>query len=162
MSDELLATLLARVDPGTIYLPLWERAAKMLWLAHRRGADFFAISGWRSYAQQDALYRQGRTAPGLRVTNAKAGESWHCFGLAVDFCRDAATERRGLQPDWAAESYELLGQCAREAGLEWGGDWEWPDRPHVQLAGLTPEALRQVREAFEVHGLAAAQMVLQR
>lgn len=40
----------------------------------------------RSPAEQDALYAQGRTAPGPVVTKAQAGQSAHQYGLALDFC----------------------------------------------------------------------------
>lgn len=38
----------------------------------------------RTFKEQDALYTQGRTAPGKKVTNAKAGQSFHNYGLALD------------------------------------------------------------------------------
>ena len=38
----------------------------------------------RTFAEQDALYAQGRTKPGKIVTNAKGSQSYHCYGLAVD------------------------------------------------------------------------------
>ena len=40
--------------------------------------------GLRTFAEQDALYAQGRTKPGAKVTNAKGGQSIHNYGLAVD------------------------------------------------------------------------------
>src|SRR6202021_3611073 len=43
------------------------------------------IAGMRTFAESDALYAQGRTEPGPIVTNAPAGESFHNYGLAVDF-----------------------------------------------------------------------------
>jgi hypothetical protein len=33
----------------------------------------------RSYAEQDALFAQGRTKPGKIVTNARGGRSYHCY-----------------------------------------------------------------------------------
>lgn len=42
--------------------------------------------GLRTFAEQDALYQQGRTKPGKKVTNAKAGQSIHNYGFAVDIC----------------------------------------------------------------------------
>lgn len=44
------------------------------------------VQGFRSFPEQQALYNQGRTTPGPRVTAAKAGQSYHNYGLAVDFC----------------------------------------------------------------------------
>ena len=38
----------------------------------------------RTFAEQDALYAQGRTKGGLKVTNAKGGQSYHNYGLAID------------------------------------------------------------------------------
>lgn len=43
-----------------------------------------AHSGLRTYEEQNALYAQGRTAPGNKVTNAKGGFSNHNFGIAFD------------------------------------------------------------------------------
>ena len=40
----------------------------------------------RTDEEQDAFYAQGRTTPGIIVTNAQAGESYHNYGLAVDIC----------------------------------------------------------------------------
>jgi peptidoglycan L-alanyl-D-glutamate endopeptidase CwlK len=48
------------------------------------GTYLLVVSGLRTAAQQDALYAQGRTTPGHIVTNAKASQSMHSFGLAVD------------------------------------------------------------------------------
>lgn len=38
----------------------------------------------RTFAEQDALYAQGRTKPGNIVTYAKGGDSFHNYGLAID------------------------------------------------------------------------------
>ena len=38
----------------------------------------------RTFAEQDAIYDQGRTKPGSIVTYAKGGESYHNYGLAID------------------------------------------------------------------------------
>src|ERR1043165_556102 len=39
----------------------------------------------RTFEEQNALYAQGRTKPGQIVTNAKGGQSYHNYGLAIDF-----------------------------------------------------------------------------
>jgi peptidoglycan L-alanyl-D-glutamate endopeptidase CwlK len=39
---------------------------------------------FRTHEEQEALYAQGRTKPGKRVTNAKGGQSIHNYGLAFD------------------------------------------------------------------------------
>jgi peptidoglycan L-alanyl-D-glutamate endopeptidase CwlK len=38
----------------------------------------------RTFDEQEYLYAQGRTRPGKVVTNARAGKSYHNFGLAFD------------------------------------------------------------------------------
>jgi peptidoglycan L-alanyl-D-glutamate endopeptidase CwlK len=91
--------------------------------------------GLRTFAEQDALYAQGRTVEGKRVTNARGGQSNHNYGLAVDFCVFV-----NGQPDWNApyEQWEQIGLEAEAVGLEWGGRWKsFRDLPHVQLPGLS-------------------------
>ena len=38
----------------------------------------------RTIKEQNDLYAQGRTKPGKIVTNAKGGQSYHNYGLAID------------------------------------------------------------------------------
>jgi len=40
----------------------------------------------RTHAEQDKLYAQGRTVKGSIVTNARGGQSYHNYGLAIDIC----------------------------------------------------------------------------
>jgi peptidoglycan L-alanyl-D-glutamate endopeptidase CwlK len=42
-----------------------------------RGIRVLITQTWRSPKEQDDLYAQGRTMPGKKVTNAKAGQSAH-------------------------------------------------------------------------------------
>lgn len=49
----------------------------------------------RTFAEQDALYAQGRTKPGSIVTYAKGGQSYHNFGLAVDIVLIADLDGNG-------------------------------------------------------------------
>jgi peptidoglycan L-alanyl-D-glutamate endopeptidase CwlK len=55
----------------------------------KHGVTFEVLSGLRSYAQQAALFAQGRTKPGKIVTNARPGSSWHNYGLAIDVVQSA-------------------------------------------------------------------------
>lgn len=69
--------------------------------------------GFRTYAEQDALYAQGRTAPGKIVTKAKGGISNHNFGLAFDIV--GVTNRElDYNLDW--KSLSTLGKSK---------DFEW-------------------------------------
>jgi len=107
-----------------------------------------ALSGTRTYAEQAALYAQGRTAPGKIVTNARAGQSWHNFALAIDVGIFSAEGKYQT----AAGPYRELGAIGRELdGIEWGGNFRsFPDRPHWQVAtGLTIAEARRRFEAGE-------------
>lgn len=97
---------------------------------------FVATSGVRTYSEQDALYAKGRTASGMKVTNARGGYSPHNFNVAVDFTlHDGRGPYEGkLKPIYESPTYRVLGEEARKLGLEWGGDWKGiSDEPHVQL-----------------------------
>ena len=49
----------------------------------------------RSDKEQNDLYAQGRTKPGKIVTNARAGESNHNYGLAVDIVQLLDKDKNG-------------------------------------------------------------------
>ena len=99
------------------------------------------IAGNRTWAEQDAIYAQGRTKPGPIVSKARGGESRHNFGLAVDV---------GLfTPDgkYLADSsfYDHIGRIvALQPELEWGGTWKFVDTPHIEYR--TGKTLAQLRE----------------
>ena len=108
--------------------------AEMMELA---GEPIQVVQGFRSWAEQAKLYRQGRGDPGEIVTNAPPGHSYHEFGLAVDCCPVSLLST----PNWSPESpiWEDYGSKAKSLGLFWGGDFvHLPDRPHVQLTGRFP------------------------
>ena len=150
------STPLSRIDLEKLYPPFLEKVRVMLAALESSGASYFAVSGFRSYPEQEVLYNHGRKTPGAIVTQAHAGESPHNFGLAVDFTRDGYLDRAGLQPDFRPERYSELGLAAATHGLEWGGKWRWPDRPHIQWPGfVTSWQLEPLRQAYEKAGLAA-------
>lgn len=105
-----------------------------------RGAEVRIICGTRTYAEQNALYAQGRTAAGPRVTNARGGYSMHNFGIAWD----CGIFRGGKYLD-DSPLYAELGKIGEAQGLEWGGSWTTiSDEPHFQLkTGLTLAQLRE-------------------
>ena len=78
-------------------------------------------SGTRDFAEQNALYAQGRdpAVPGDIVTNAKGGQSWHNFGRAGDV---VPLNYQG-QPLWTTTPWATVGQAGKQFGLEWGGDF---------------------------------------
>jgi peptidoglycan L-alanyl-D-glutamate endopeptidase CwlK len=147
--------LLARVNFDLVYPPLVEQMFNLVGNLKDQGIHYFAISGYRSFAEQARLYFQGRTVRGPIVTNARPGQSAHNYGIAVDFCRDQYTDRDGLQPDWNLAAYEPLAREAEKLGLESALRWKsFKEAPHVQLnlaaKGLT---LNQLRDAHDAGGL---------
>lgn len=55
----------------------------------KKGLKIRIVQGFRTFAEQDELYAQGRTKPGSIVTNARGGFSNHNYGLS---CYDDKTE----------------------------------------------------------------------
>lgn len=109
-------------------------------LAARHGLVVKIISGLRSYAEQDALYAKGRTAPGPRVTNARAGFSNHNFGTAWDIGLFQGKAYITRHP-----AYREIGAAGKSLGLTWGGDFKSiVDEPHYEVP--TNLTLAQMRE----------------
>lgn len=103
-------------------------------LLQQHGYEFRIVQGLRTFAEQDELFKVGRTKPGHVVTNARGGQSNHNYGLAVDLC-----PFKGGQPQWNdVRAFAYLGSEAVKHGLEWGGHFHAIiDQPHVQLPGLS-------------------------
>ncbi len=119
-SEKVIATLLSQVKPF---------ARALVQKAALNGISIKIIGGFRTYAEQDALYAQGRTSPGPIVTNAKGGYSNHNFGIAFDV---GVFEREKYLGD--SPKYKAVGVLGTELGLEWGGNWKGiVDQPHFQL-----------------------------
>jgi peptidoglycan L-alanyl-D-glutamate endopeptidase CwlK len=93
---------------------------------------WYVIQGYRTHAEQDALYAQGRTTPGPIVTRAKGGQSPHNWGLAIDVVPDRDLDTAGLQPDWNNDPayLELAARCKRHPRLKSG--ISFGDKPHIE------------------------------
>lgn len=106
---------------------------------------------YASFSEQDELYAQGRTKPGKIVTNARGGDSYHNYGLALDFCLlldngryaswDTVKDYDGDHtPDWMEVVYAFT-----DAGWEWAGTWKtFIEQAHVQKTfGYSIQALKK-------------------
>jgi peptidoglycan LD-endopeptidase CwlK len=101
------------------------------------GTYLLVVSGLRTPAQQEALYEQGRTAPGNIVTNAKAGQSMHNYGLAVDVVPYLSGQTGAVNWSTNAPQYQAMVAAMKAQGLVWGGDWiSFPDEDHFQMPGV--------------------------
>jgi len=98
-------------------------------MKEKHGYEMALLEGYRSPARQDALASMGSA-----VTNARAFQSWHQYGLAADcaFWRDGKLVISEKDP-WAMRGYQLYGEVAESLGLTWGGRWAMMDFGHTEL-----------------------------
>lgn len=129
---------------------LQDLAGKWQAICAKQGIIVEVGETFRTAAEQDALYAQGRTAPGAIVTNAKGSSysSQHQWGIAFDFYLKMDVNKNGKVSDDAYnDSTGLFGKAAvmaKAVGLGWGGDWRSiVDKPHLYLPdwGDTPAKL---------------------
>lgn len=113
-------------------------AGKFMEACQRAGVDILITCTYRSGAEQDALYEQGRTKPGAKVTNARAGQSKHNFelhGKPAAKAFDVVPLVNG-KPQWSAQhpAWAAAGKVGKALGLEWAGEWKrFKEYPHFQL-----------------------------
>ncbi|WP_229263528.1 M15 family metallopeptidase [Cohnella cholangitidis] len=116
-----------------------EHKDKLIAESKKIGIRVVITDDFRSTEEQDALYRKGRSDGGAIVTQVKGGQSFHNYGLAIDFALGVA----GGKVIWDLE-YDGNGNgksdwmevvaIAKRLGFSWGGDWaSFPDYPHLQM-----------------------------
>lgn len=94
------------------------------------GVHPIITQGYRTFAESDKLYQQGRTTPGEIVSNAKAGQSWHNYGLAVDI----GLIINGKQSWKVDQNWMTVVNIFKEHSFTWGGDWKgFKDYPHLEM-----------------------------
>ena len=98
---------------------------------------------FRTPAEQNALFNQKP-----KVTNAKAWQSIHNYGLAFDIVILLDNDNNGTFESvaWDIKSphFIFVANYFKEKGYEWGGDWSsFKDYPHFQKAfGLSWQMLK--------------------
>jgi peptidoglycan L-alanyl-D-glutamate endopeptidase CwlK len=101
------------------------------------GIPFMFTCTYRSQEEQDALFAQGRTKPGRKVTWVR--HSKHQDRLAFDI----AILKDG-KPTWDVKvdvsnddlpDYEQAGEIGESLGLRWGGRFKTRDLPHFEFKG---------------------------
>lgn len=92
----------------------------------------------RTFAEQDALYLKRP-----KVTNAKGGQSYHNYGLAIDIVLLVDKDKNGtfesaswetnvdFDGDGKSDWIEVV-SIFKRYGWDWGGDWKFTDKPHFQ------------------------------
>lgn len=130
--DVASATRIATLHPMVI-----EKVIAFINEAEKKGIKLRIVSAYRSIAEQNKLYAQGRTTPGNIVTKAKGGQSSHNFGTAIDVVPIVNGE-----PDWKTD-WNKIAVIGKSFGFKWGGDWKSIiDKPHFEMNfGNTPQQL---------------------
>ncbi len=128
--DQRSETILSTVKPEL--QKVIHRAAELT------KVPFAIVSGGRTQAQQDWIYGQGRTRPGMIITWTR--RSNHIGGRAIDFSAvDAKGNPSNMDPKtWNAAHYKPIADVILAAGKELGIAVEWPlwkkgDWGHIQL-----------------------------
>lgn len=133
---------------GTLHPNLREKARKDYEGANSllgKGLRLRITQAFRTFAEQDALYAQGRTKPGAKVTNAKGGQSSHNYGLAIDIALlydkngDGIFEevswdlKRDGDKDGVADWLEVTKYLTERGWVNgfWTNGKHW-DKPHFQ------------------------------
>jgi len=112
----------------------------------------------RTFAEQDALYAQGRTKKGSKVTNARGGQSYHNYGLAVDIVLLVDKDKNGTfeSASWETNvdfdgdgkaDWEEVVAIFKRYGWAWGGDWRFVDKPHFEKT--LGKSIAQLKAAYD-------------
>jgi peptidoglycan L-alanyl-D-glutamate endopeptidase CwlK len=126
-----------------VHPDLAAKVTRILDAMERLGFPMMVTEGLRTTERQQALYAQGRIAPGKIVTftDGVVKKSNHQakadgFGYAVDCVFLVDIDGDGPDdPSWAERHpWTLYGVMAEALGLRWGGRFKTlVDRPHVEM-----------------------------
>lgn len=143
------AELRNRPLPQGLHPVVEEKRDELIRRASDEGIEIIITDGFRSFEEQDAIYAQGRTREGNVVSNAKGGESFHNYGLAIDFALQTEDDviwdleydgNENGESDWM----EIV-DIAKDLGFTWGGDFRgFKDYPHFEMRfGLSIRELKR-------------------
>lgn len=142
-----------------VHPKLREKIERMAVILEAEQLEFRVVQAFRTWAEQETLYAQGRTAPGEIVTRCRGGYSWHNFGLAVDCVPSKFPPGQPYAPDWRNDhpDWKRMEAVGQTLGLEVGAMWRtFPDAPHFQLHHPFPVSPDEhVRQLFQSSGLQA-------
>lgn len=102
------------------------------------GLDVRLLFTYRTPAEQDALYAQGRTKPGKRVTNLTGKQSKHCYTIDMVPASKAfdigVFDKGKYIQDGDDKRYVQASRIGKALGLACGIDWKQPhDSGHYQI-----------------------------
>lgn len=139
-------------DLAGVHPILRERYTRGVALARSEDLYVHCFEAMRTAERQEMLYAQGRSLPGPVVTNARAWESMHQYGLAIDSAFDSDPKTLKVEWTWNG-NWRRFGEIMMAEGLIWYGapGSRFREAPHVQLTGgLT---LAEVRALMKTGGL---------
>ena len=115
-------------DPSKLHPAVRGAILNVVEETNKLGLPFRIFEAYRTPERQNWLYAQGRTQPGQKVTDAKAWQSMHQYGLAADIVLfvDGEWSWGGKDADWTT-----MHDIARDNGLT-------PlksEKPHIELIG---------------------------
>ena len=112
------------------------------------GVHPFVTQTLRTFQESNDLYAKGRTKPGSIVTNAKAGQSYHNYGLALDFVNQV----NGVAKWTVDKNWLKVVEVFKKHGFKWGGDFKSiPDAPHFEYTlGYNWRQLLELHNAGKV------------
>lgn len=129
--------------------PVLRICNKHIELCKEAGIDVIICSTYRDYEEQNYLYSLGRTVfpdgpETKRVTDAKAGESWHNFRCAWD-----AIPLIHGKADWNAQDpvFQKMIALGIQAGAESGQKFPIKDYDHFQVRPIVNGAPITEQEA---------------
>jgi peptidoglycan LD-endopeptidase CwlK len=121
---------------ASLFPPFKEKLDNVFANMRTKGYSPKVVWGFRTKAEQDDLYYQGRTRGGNIVTYVKYPNSQHCFGIAADVC-DSVLGYNVPEKYWV-----LMANFALQEGLESGYYWDIKDKGHIELKGFSKDFIR--------------------
>ena len=94
------------------------------------GIDYIVTCTYRTPEEQAALYAQGRTLPGIKVTWTLYSNHSKRTAFDIVLIKNGKADWNDKNPDW-----QKAGEIGVKVGLDWGGNWpaKKQDKPHFQL-----------------------------
>ncbi|KIL49152.1 hypothetical protein KR50_11870 [Jeotgalibacillus campisalis] len=136
--------------PTELHPVVEEKKNELIEQSAEQGIEIVITDGFRSAEEQDKIYEQGRSEEGNIVTNARGGESYHNFGLAIDFAIRTNEDTVVWDMEYDGNNNERsdwmeVVEIAKELGFSWGGDWHgFKDYPHFEMRfGLSIRELQR-------------------
>jgi peptidoglycan L-alanyl-D-glutamate endopeptidase CwlK len=121
-------------DLNEILVDAYNKACAEFLLLYPDKSQPFITCTYRSNDEQNALYAQGRTAKGAKVTNAQAGQSPHNYKPSAAF--DIAFISLSTKLDWGKNNFRLFADIIVKIQplVVCGIDFKsLPDAPHFEL-----------------------------